>query len=93
MAQKNEQPDNPDIVYTEALKNIRVPSIPSMQQCDDRQRVQCPYSSGTFCVYELTQVTPSEIDYKCPECGTVVKKDLMTPHGWETQLMDAQHTP
>lgn len=90
MVQKNDQPEKHDIRLTEALKNIRVPLG---QECDDRLRVQCPDSSRTYCVYEITEITPSEIDYKCPECGRIVKKDVMTPHGWDTLVLDSRHVP
>lgn len=77
----------PGFLMSEELKNIRVPG----QTCDTMPKVQCPVSSGTYCVYDITEVMPEEIDYKCPACGTMVKKDVLTTSGWKTLVLDMRH--
>lgn len=78
----------PDIRMTDKMR--RMP-LPKGQGCVNLPRVKCPVKDGEYCLYDIIRITPAEIDYACPSCGEVVKKDVFTMDGWKTLLLDKRH--
>jgi hypothetical protein len=93
MMQKRDHIKKPDslcsgIEMTEDIKCIRVPEG---QSCKTLPRVLCPEKEAEFCVFNIIQITPVEMDYACPACGKVIKRDVFTTGGWKTLVLDKSH--
>jgi len=78
----------PDVRLTDEMR--RMP-VPKGQNCVTLPRVKCPVKDDEYCPYDIILITPAGMDYACPSCGEVVKKDVFTTGGWKTRVLDRRH--
>ena len=87
MRYKSKSSPPPDVRLTGDMRHVPVRD----PGCARLPKVKCPVRDGEYCLFSLVRITPVEMDYACPACGEVVKKDVLTTGGWKTLVLDRKH--